>query len=1130
MDGRSGGAALQFELKSRKNLERLTVPTNLIPFGAQQITPEMLPLVTLAPEHIEIVAQGVPGGASNIQDIYPLTSLQEGLLFHHMMDEKRDSYVVFSLLEFESHTHLASFIPALQYVIDRHDILRTAFFWEKLPEPVQVVCRQATLTVGELQLDRARDSLEQLKERIRPDLNTLQLQRAPLMRLEVAADGQGARWYALLTLHHLVCDGHSLEVVAREVKAHIEGRAHTLPEPMQYRKHVAQTLAKARAHDAEAFFRDKFGKMDEPTAPFGLIGAYGVAHRVETASQTLDLELARRLRMQARHQRVSPATLFHAAWGLVIARTGGRDDVAFGTVFFGRLQMKGETQHRVGLFLNTLPLRLQLHDYSARDLVFQMQRELLESLNHEQASLAIAQRCSGISGSIPLFTTLLNYRHGKRDSELWANSTQGYREIATFGWTNYPITLSIDDLGEDFVLTAQTEHRIAPQRTVGYLSKALQSLVEALERAPQTPALELPILPADERHQVVETFNATQVSYPRKSLIHELFEEQVERTPDTVAVIFASESLTYAKLSEKANQLARYLRAKGIRPDRLVGICIERSLEMVIGLLGILKAGGAYIPLDPSYPPERLQYMLDDATPGLLLTQVSLRERLPQTDAEVIALDGQWDEIARERTGNLNARLLALNSHHLAYVIYTSGSTGRPKGVMVEHTAVVNFLTSMTREPGINAEDCLLAVTTVSFDIAALEIYLPLIRGAKLALVRREDASNGHLLIEMLEDIDVSMLQATPATWKLLLGAGWNGRPALRGLCGGESLTTDLSGKLKSRVGALWNLYGPTETTIWSCCKEIAVTPTGSEPTESLGRPISNTQIYILDNQLQPVPVGVAGEIHIGGAGVARGYLNRPDLTAQRFINDPFGGDPGARMYKTGDLGRWQADGNIEYLGRNDNQVKIRGYRIELTEIEAHLLQHSQIKEAVVIAREDAAEGQRLVAYIVPGDGIEGATAGPSLESVRAHLKATLPEYMVPSAFVMLEGLPLTLNGKLNRRALPAPDLGAYTSQQYEAPQGKMEEILAGIWCDLLKVEQVGRHDNFFDLGGHSLSVLKLIGRVAEALAIQAPVVTIFQYPTLQEMAQLFQRIVCSEATSPLPETAQRAELDEGVI
>ena len=569
---------------------------------------------------------------------------------------------------------------------------------------------------------------------------------------------------------------------------------------------------------------------------------------------------------------------------------------------------------------------------------------------------------------------------------------------------------------------------------------------------------------------------------------------------DSVALIHEGESLTYAELNARANRLARHLRAHGVGPDRLVGIYVERSASMVVGLLAILKAGGAYVPLDPMYPTERLAHMLEDAAPCAVLTQEKLRARLPGSAAAVIAVDSAATRIAACDPTNLDPDELDLHSQHLAYVIYTSGSTGRPKGVMIEHASVVNFLVSMRKRPGIGAADRLLAVTTVAFDIAALEIYLPLISGATIVLASARATADADSLARLLEIHDVTIMQATPATWKLLLHGGWMGRKSLKVLCGGEAVGADLSARLLERVASVWNMYGPTETTIWSCARPIAATD-GAQHTEPVGGPIDNTQIYILDEQLQPVPVGAAGEIYIGGAGVARGYLNRAELTAERFVRDPFAPEARARMYRTGDLGRWRQDGAVDFLGRTDHQVKLRGYRIELGEIEAQLARHADVREAAVLAREGEQGEKRLVAYIVPRD----PSTPPTVEGIREHLAGVLPEYMVPSAFVALDRFPLTPNGKLDRRALPAPDTGSQLRRHYEAPQGKVEEALAGIWQALLRVERVGRNDNFFELGGYSMLALDLRSRVESELGVEVSLSALIEAPTVAGLAQLIE-------------------------
>ena len=1104
------------------------VPTNRIPPGCEVITPQMLPLVSLEQEHIDEIARAMPGGGANIQDIYPLTPLQEGILFHHVFEERGDVYVVPVLLEWKSHAQLNAFIAALLQVIVRYDTLRSAVMWERLPMPVQVVCRQVSLPVEEVTLDPNRKVDEQLQEWLRPERQRMDVRRAPLLRLRKAAQPGGACWYLMLQFHHAAMDHESAAMLVEEIATFIKGRGDSLPEPFPFRSHVAQTLEYARTPSSEAFFTAQFGDIDEPTAPYGVLGAPEIVY---AASAMLDASQAQPLRTWARRLRVNVATLFHAAWALVAAGTSGRDDVVFGTVLFGRLQTTGKAQRKFGMFLNTLPMRLRLQGVMVRDLISRAQSELLQLLGHEQVSLAQAQRCSGLPGSTPLFTALLNYRHSAAQS-VWS-CLEGVRELAVLDRSSYPLTLSVDDLGGAFKLTVQADARIDPHRMVGYMLTALHSFVQALESSPETPALSLSILPQSERRQVLELFNATEAPYPHGKLVHQLFEEQVARSPTAVAVVFEEQHLTYAELNARANQLARYLIRQGVGPDQRVALYVERSLEMVVGLLGILKAGGAYVPLDPGYPAERLQYVLEDAAPKVLLTQQALLHNLPRSDAALAVLDEDWGVIASNGVTNLDTRELDLASGHLAYVIYTSGSTGRPKGVMISHSNIVAFCQGL--EHTYERADCRRVALNASFTFdASVQQIMQLLRGRTLSLIPEACRRDPTRLLSYLEVNRIDGLDCTPSQLKSWVAAGLLERqpfPLRMVLVGGEVIETALWNRLR-QCGCMdfYNVYGPTECTVEATLARIE--NDGTPP--HIGRPMQNRRVYILGSHHQPVPLGVVGEIYIAGVGVGRGYLNRPELTAERFVRDPFSADPEARMYRTGDLGRWREDGAIEYLGRNDHQVKIRGFRIELGEIEAQLSQHDQVKEAVVVVREDVAGEKRLVAYVTPRQMASQertsheAGGGPALsaEVLRSHLKGVLPDYMVPSAFVVLQSLPLTPNGKLDRRALPAPELGAYASRQYEAPQGEIEEILAGIWQSLLQLERVGRHDNFFELGGHSLTGVKLIERVAATLNIQPSVATVFRFPTISQMAS-FVAPLCSESrrsdSSPI-------ELQEGTL
>jgi len=609
------------------------------------------------------------------------------------------------------------------------------------------------------------------------------------------------------------------------------------------------------------------------------------------------------------------------------------------------------------------------------------------------------------------------------------------------------------------------------------------------------------ILTEVQQQQILVDWNDTAINYPINKYVHHYFEEQAALTPNAVAV-FAPEhqakpQLTYRELDERSNQLAHYLQSLGVGPNVFVGISLERIPDMVVSLFGILKAGGTYIPLDPAFPQERLAFMVEDAQITLTLTQECLLNVVPinpHQPSQLICLDRDWPTIATYPTNSL---ILKSPNHgqSLAYILYTSGSTGKPKGVQISHRALINFLLSMQQSPGLVATDRLLAVTTLSFDISMLELYLPLLVGAQIILASQQVTTDGTQLVKWLHDYNITFMQATPATWRMMLETEWQPTPGLKILCGGEALATDLAARLLPKTAALWNMYGPTETTIWSTAYHVTTLPQGS--TVSIGRPIANTQIYILDKHLQPVPIGVIGDLYIGGDGVANGYLNRPELTAEKFIANPF--MPQGQVYLTGDLARYLPDGNIEFLGRIDHQVKIHGFRIELGDIEAALIQHAQVKEAVVIAREDIPNDKRLVAYVVLHK-----LPAPSMAEWRSFLQQKLPPYMVPVAFVVLEALPLTPNGKIDRRALPTPSLITIEPfQGFIAPRDNLELQMTKIWENVLNVNSISMSDNFFDLGGHSMLAVRLFTQIERVFGRNLPLAILFQAPTVDQLVNL---------------------------
>ncbi len=1076
--------------------DEVDVPAQAIAPGCERITPDMLPLIKLDQAAIETIVARVPGGMRNVQDIYPLAPLQEGILYHHIAAEQGDPYVLQAQFTIASRERFDAFTTALQQVIDRHDILRTSVVWEGLDEPAQVVWRKADLVLSEITLEPAAGTAsEQLQQRFDPRHYRLDISQAPLLRLAFTHDVANQCWVAMLLFHHIAIDHAALDQIHHELHAHLGGQAHTLGEPVPYRNYVAQARLGVTNKQHEGFFREMLGDVDEPTLPLGLHDVRGDGHGIEEAHQTLPVELSRRLRNQARLQGVSAASLHHLAWAQVLGRLCGRSDVVFGTVLIGRMRGGEGVRRALGMFINTLPLRVDVGEQDVRSGVKATHARLTALLGHEHASLALAQRCSGVSAPTPLFSALLNYRHSSAeaapDQEVTDQAAQLWEGIEVRGGeerTNYPLILSLDDFGEGFGLTVQAVAGIGARRVCGYVQTALESLVQALEQTPQAPLNSLPILSTDEREQLLVDFNDTALDYPQQQTIHGLFEAQVERTPQALAVVHDEQRLTYGELNEQANRLAHALRKQGVQPDSRVGICVERGVEMVVGLLAILKAGGGYVPLDPAYPAERIAYMLQDSAPAAVLAQSATEALLADVSVPVINLDlNNWqDESAR------NPQVQGLTSAHLAYLIYTSGSTGLPKGVMIEHRNTVNFLTWAHKafEAGTDksALEKTLFSTSLNFDLAVYECFAPLTSGGSIEVVK-------NVLELQHGEHDIGLINTVPSALKALLDV--DGLPASVHTVNvaGEALKRSLVESLFEKTGVqrLCNLYGPSETTTYSSW--VAMDREDGFAAH-IGKPVGNTQFYLLDDQQQPVPLGVAGEIYIGGAGVARGYLNRDDLTAERFLNDPFSQQPAARMYRTGDLGRYLPDGNIEYLGRNDDQVKIRGFRIELGEIDARLAKHPAVHEAVVTAREDVPGDKRLVAYY----SVQTAQTEPGIDSLRGWLQEQLPAYMIPVAYVRLDAMPLTPNGKLDRKALPAPESDSLISRGYEAPIGETETQIAALWQDLLGIEQVGRHDNFFELGGHSLLAVSLIGHMRQ-LGLSADVRALFGQPTLAALA-----------------------------
>lgn len=912
-------------------------------------------------------------------------------------------------------------------------------------------------------------------------------------------------WY--LNVHHIISDGWSTLIIFRRVQElyqlALEGRLTEAPEFPKFQDFITYEQAyenSAQYLDDKAYWKRKLSQSIAPI-PFYNNVLVKQTTKIQRVSRHLGHERTKTLKNIAQQKIFATKTLNVSLFNILVAifaaylyRISGQQYLSIGTPFLNRPSR--QFRETVGSFMHMAPLRVAIsEDETFTSLVKKVQLESYETRRHQQYTVRNFQN-SAYDVEFNYHNTSFSDFHGAPVCKEWVHPGHGEFSLSLHFWHLNP---------ENFLLEFDFHNDIFNQGQQKQTIEHFLRVVDAFLADPGQRLSDIDLLSPAEKQHILEEFNQTQAPFPQDLCIHQLFEAQVERTPEAIAAIFEGRELTYRNLNAQANQLAHYLKQRGVRPEVLVGVCVERSIEALVALLGVLKAGGAYLPLDPTYPPDRLIFMLEDAQVSILLTKKKSLNLFPNRNVQVVCLDRDWEFIAQESDDDL---VNGTTPDNLAYVIYTSGSTGRPKGVQIQHNAVVNFLQSMAREPGLTRQDTLLAVTTLSFDIAALELFLPLSTGARLVLVPREVSRDGIRLAEQLVTAGATVMQATPATWRLLLAAGWQKGEGLKVLCGGEKLPRELANQLLETGASLWNLYGPTESTIWSTVEQVKE----REGPVLIGRPVANTQVYILDDHLNPVPIGVPGELHIGGDGLARGYLNRPALTAEKFIPHPFRDEPGARLYKTGDLARYLPNGDIEYLGRIDHQIKIRGYRIEPGEIEAALRHHPSVGQTVVMAREEVPGDKRLVAYIVPYENQESV-----VNELRHFLQTKLPAYMVPSMFVFLEGLPLTPNGKVNRQALPAPEtVGLAQAATCVAPRNSIEEILAEIWCEVLRLEQVGIYEDFFELGGDSLLAARLFHKIERRFGKKLPLVTLFEAPMIAQIADILSQEDWSASWSSL--------------
>ncbi|MFN6530673.1 non-ribosomal peptide synthetase [Nostoc sp. ChiSLP03a] len=1067
-----------------------------------QLTTDAIPLISLTQQEKNT-------------SIYPLSFAQQGLWFINQLNPDSPTYNIPIVISFKGCINLAILQDSLDEIVRRHEVLRTSFTVVD-GQPIQVINQAVPLTLAVEDLRSFREptpkaqclAMEFAQQPF--DLSCQSLLRAKVLLLN------DKNYQLLLALHHIIVDGWSISILIEELAALYEAfstdKLLPLPElPIQYRDFVnwqrklfevesaTHTLCD-RIQAKLTYWKQKLSgdltvlnlPTDRPRSP---VQTFTGAQAKLVLSQTLTKEL----KNLSRHLGVTLFMTLLTAFKTLLYRYTGQTDILVGSPIANR--NRAEFTSLIGFFVNVLVLRTDLSgDLSFQELLARVKSTALEAYIHQDLpfeKLVEELHPSRDLSYNPLFQVMFVLQNVPKPNISLSDISVTYEEGYN-GTSKFDLTLFMEDSEQGLVATCEYNTDLFNADTVTRMLGHLQTLLESIVSDPQQRISDLQLLTPSEAQKLLVEWNDTKTDYPQNKCIHQLFEAQVEKTPDAIAVVFENQQLTYRELNNQANQLAHYLQSLGVKPEVLVGICLERSPLMVVAVLGILKAGGAYLPLDPVHPKERLAFILEDTQSPVLLTQQGLIEKLPTDNTKVICLDLNWKEIAQESSKN---PICKTDFANLAYVIYTSGSTGKPKGTLIPHQGLLNYLSWCTQAYTVEQGKGTTVHSSLAFDLTITSLFSPLLVGRQVELIS-EDQSIESLGNALRQESNLSLVKITPA--ELLLLSGQLSSKEVAGITrafiiGGENLLTESISFWKTFAPdtMLVNEYGPTETVVGCCIYRV---PNGEIESSSvpIGQPIANTQLYILDQYYQLVPIGVPGELYIGGAGLARGYLNRPELTALKFVPNSFSHEPGARLYKTGDLARYRWDGNLEFLGRIDHQVKVRGYRIELGEIEGLLGQHPKVQEAVVLKREDLPKNQSLVAYFVANTDI-----APTTTNLRNFLKEKLPEYMLPSVFVQLKALPLTTNGKVDRRALPVPD-GARPKLEevYVAPRSEIERAIATVWQEVLHLEKVGVNDNFFDLGGHSLLIVQVNSKLQEVINCNISIIEIFQNPTISSLTQ----------------------------
>ncbi len=1034
----------------------------------------------------------------------PLSYAQQRIWFLDRLDENSSQYMLYTGLKIKGNINYDLLLKSFNTIIERHESLRTSFFEEE-GQPKQTVIDGLQMDLPFVSLleipvdNRRKEAMVLVKEEISCpfDLNKAPLIRGKLLQLEKD------EYILILAAHHIVFDGWSFKVLLKELEilynSYLQNENYVLPElKITYSDYACWQIDKYKESTIQkqlAYWKEKLsGKIPVLELPFSKQRPTIQTYNGSNFRCDLSGELSEKLKSAAEQEGATLYMILLAAFKFLLFKYTGQEDIIIGSPVANR--NRSELEPMIGFFTNNLIIRTAFSENNSfRELLRIVRNVTLEAYSNQDVPFEKIVEELSLERDMsrnPLFQVFFSLQ----DTPIQSTKLSGMSisSIDIKGDTaRFDLSVDIIDSGSDLEVNFEFNTDLFDADTIKRMAGHYTHILENLTANFETKIKKFNILNSEESKTLLEGWNNTRVDC-ESDLWTKLFEDKVLGNPEAVAVVKGDEKLSYGELDKRANRLANYLVSLGVGPETIVGIYMDRSIDMLTALVGIHKSGGAYLPMDPVFPKDRLEFMLDNAQVPIILTDNTIKDTLPTNTAKILCIDEEWQKIFVQSAEKPEKRATTDN---LAYVIYTSGSTGNPKGVQIEHRALTNFLLSMGKSTNICDKDRLLAVTTFSFDIAGLEMMLPLVTGASVVMAGRDEVIDGEKLIELMDKHDISVMQATPATWRLLVEADWQGCSSLKILCGGEALPRDLANELMDRCSCLWNVYGPTETTIWSTMMRLD----SKEGPVSIGKPIANTTVYILDNEMKPTPVGVPGELYIGGDGLARGYLKLPQLTGEKFIQNPFSSEEGSRLYKTGDIVRFMPDGNIEFVGRGDHQVKIRGFRIELGEIEALLNKNPLIRQSIVVCREVYPGEKALIAYVIPNSR---ETADSIL---REYLRDRLPDYMIPSYFVMLDCFPMTPNNKIDRKSLPMPEKSAYrANSDMMQPSNNVQKTVSDIWKEVLNRENIGLNENFFDLGGHSLLLAKVRSKIYKTMNIDLQIMDLFKYPTVNTLSEYLEQ------------------------